>query len=588
MACAGLEGALVRAAGTRLEWSEVGWGIAVATAVGLASTRPRLQWLAALWAGWIGARLVAGSLVPLEGGLWALVFVVGLMLYGLCRPLLFRAALPGVRWSLVCVSAAAIAGLLGTAGANGSAPPVLGWVALAASAAVALGYAAAPLLLVAGLGAADPPEALAPWDTQEARSSAAADPALPHVLLVSVDTLRLDAARGMESYRRLVAEGVELEMQAASPWTLPSVASLMTGVAPGRHGATRTDAGSFRAIDSGVPTLAERLAAHGYHTVASVENPFVGPQFGFDRGFAEFHVLDPGLWKLGRDPFGTRVRLSGPALLEGLGLLQPLPDQVWWHLERARERIAARPPGAPLFVWVHLFEPHAPYWNALSADASLGERVRWARVVRSAEEMSFRPEEIEGFRRAYDHEVDLLDEALGALLQVLPEDRPTVEILTSDHGEEFLEHGSYDHGHTMYQELLSVPMAIRGIPGLASGGLASHLDLAPTLLAGLGLPTDGLEGHDLRRRPRASARSSGTLYGDPTLRSIRRGDGAKVIAGEAVSERYDLASDPAEQSPLEVDGHWLKLLDPPAASREGPAVDDPELRAKLRALGYVE
>lgn len=386
------------------------------------------------------------------------------------------------------------------------------------------------------------------------------------VVLITIDTLRVDAADDMRSVSWLENRGLRLQAQAPSPWTLPSMATLMTGLPPHEHGGLRVE-GGFSAM--GGPTLAEHYEGLGYDTAATAENPFVGSPFGFDRGFARFRHEGEQRFALPRVPWTATARPLGATLLARLGLLPRTPVGVARRLRDARELLAERRE-RPLFLWIHILDPHLPYAHAWDLQRPLVDRVTLATGNRLA--LGEEPD-LELLREGYDHEVQVVDEALLGFLKDLGPD--TVVVLTSDHGEAFGEHGGWEHGHSLYQELLSVPLVIKGLE--VHPGPAGLIDV-PKTLAGLG------RGHDLAL-PRVAVpyTSSNPLYGDRTRRAVRLRDEKLILTAEG-PQAYDLTLDPRELSPREDDS--LGPLLPPVPSAAA-VVEDDALRG-LEALGYVE
>jgi arylsulfatase A-like enzyme len=494
-------------------------------------------------------------------------------------------------------------------------------------AAVGLGWGALALLAGAQRGAAGPlcGAALAavfalagPFSFSGAPVAwTASEPApdAPDVVLLSVDTLRADVAREMQLHARLGAEGAAFQdVQASAPWTLPSLATLHTGLPVGEHGAGRLASGERSGIAASAATLAERFASAGYDTAAIVaRNANAGRSFGFDRGFAVFDyggdlvaaaALPRNAATQAQRPVAVHVLVSllparaAAALAARLGL--PLADGAEGIVERALA-VAARRRERPLFLWLHLIDPHRPYRHVQGSAASPELRERLARLT-IAQLRSDRLWTTEAGRdalwAAYRHEVAVVDRALMGFLDALPAAgaRGRIVVLTSDHGEEFLEHGALEHGHTLYQELLAVPLAIAGAGRATHGGVAGLVDLAPTLLAAAGLPSDGLPGRDLFGAPpqrEPSYLSRNLLYGDAPEAAVgvRRGRW-KLVAMPEGSALYDLERDPEERGDRKArERRVARELAAQAArgAAMGPAVSlGAQDREALRELGYVE
>jgi arylsulfatase A-like enzyme len=173
-------------------------------------------------------------------------------------------------------------------------------------------------------------------------------------------------------------------------------------------------------------------------------------------------------------------------------------------------------------------------------------------------------------------------------------------VLTSDHGEEFFEHGGFEHGHAVYQEVVAIPLVIAGLPGSRSAGSVEAtpvglLDLAPTLLAAAGAPEASLPGQDLARRVGVRRYTSRNLLygGGPDDRYAVREGAWKAIAGpDRDPEFYDLETDPGETRDLgqrhrEIAAALVENVPPSVTVRQpAAALSEPEELA-LRALGYL-
>jgi arylsulfatase A-like enzyme/Flp pilus assembly protein TadD len=396
---------------------------------------------------------------------------------------------------------------------------------------------------------------------------AAAPPAgAPNVLLVTVDTLRPDAlgwagaAHPTPAIDALARGGSRFPAAVAPvPLTLPSHASILTGLVPRRHGVR--DNGQV--LPPGPPTLAERLAAAGWTTAAFVSGFPVARAFGLDRGFATY---DDDL------PDGEEGRAERGATATA----------------RAAAEWLARA-ASPWLLWVHFYDPHHPYEPP----------------------PAFRRP---GPRGTYDGEVAHVDRAVGVLLAAAAgaaapagEGRPLLTIFTADHGEALGEHGEATHGFFVYDSTVLVPLVVHW-PGRVAAGEsrapARLVDLAPTVLDLLGLPplpaVDGvslaplLAGRPFTVPPAyVETWQPWTSYGWAPLAALREARWKLISAPRP--ELYDLAADPAEAANL-VDRERrearrlataLRAVEaaPPAAAA-APA-DDPEAAAKLRALGYL-
>ncbi len=416
------------------------------------------------------------------------------------------------------------------------------------------------------------------WRGVPARDAAAG---LPSIVLLSIDTLRADAAPSMQSWKRLAERGAWWPAaQSTSSWTMPAVASLQTGLAVSGHGADCLANTGCQGIVPAVPTLAELLAARGYRTAAVTANPWVTRGTGMARGFQRFVDL------AGVPPL--RLAVAGPPA-------GPAAQDARVSVDEALRWLGGVG-NEPFFLWVHLIGPHMPYLH--SGDAQL--RALTADALRSGgvTDSAFR----NAVRKAYQDEVAYTDREVLRLLDALAArgvlDRGVVA-LTADHGEELWEHGGVEHGHSHHREVVEVPLVLVA-PGLAAGkrdGVASLLDVAPTLAAIAGADASGMAGLDLRS-PLPQARVAlvwGNLYGG-SMRSARD-EAARVIGSSRTDadgrstehwERYALAEDPGEQRAGEAPAsdrlkQQASMLAAPVPG-SGAALD----RGALKALGYLQ
>ena len=426
------------------------------------------------------------------------------------------------------------------------------------------------------------------------------------VVVVLIDTLRADRlgclgnGRGLTpAIDELASRSIVFEAASAhAPWTLPSTASLLTARLPAEHGAGGR-LGAFTRLAKGVPTLASHLQERGYATGAVVNVSFLGPDFGLARGFAhhDFKAFDSN----------RKVRRADATTDAALG---------WVRSVRAAD------PGRPLFLLAHYFDPHAVYdppapWRrrfALEPDRGVDGLVFGTRaqmMALRAGRLALDPAVLRRAEALYDAEVAFTDSEVGRLLAGLDELgvlATAALALTADHGEEFLDHGGFEHGHTLYAELTHVPLILRA-PGLRPGRVAvgvGLVDVAPTLLELAGVA----------RLPDARGRSLAPLFpgGDeasdrgvlahgnfwgPPLSSWRTA-AEKLIQNPSGSgrpdelyrwredpgEARDLASDrPERVSALEAELAAARAaLDP--ARREAVELDEAQ-RRELESLGYL-
>ena len=348
----------------------------------------------------------------------------------------------------------------------------------------------------------------------------------PSVVLYLVDTLRPDHL-GVYGYPRETSPRLDAFARDAvvfenayspSSWTRPATASLLTGLSPGRHGAT----GRVDVLPDEVRLLSEHFQEAGYRTLGLVTNPNVIPLWGFDQGFDLFEDVD------------SRSRGASADVL----------------MDRVLEQLDALPPDTPFFLYVHALDPHEPYEPPPD----------WAQPFEG------------GGRRdvaLYDGEIAFGDYHFGRLLDRLRargQYEEALVVFVSDHGEEFEEHGGTGHGHALFEESVRIPLLVK-LPGneragARVSGIATLMDVAPTVLAALGRPVPAdLDGVDLLSDPSAT-RGERPLFLDLELdwhrgrtdivRGVRVGDRKylrrmRPVEGELL---FDLASDPGETADL--------------------------------------
>lgn len=389
-----------------------------------------------------------------------------------------------------------------------------------------------------------------------------------HVLLVTLDTTRADriGAYGMPSAGTptidgLAARGVRFDRAYAHvPITLPSHATMMTGLLPPRTG-VRVNGDPPR-DDVAEGALATALRAHGFATVAAIGGYPLSAEFGLAAGFDRFDdaLVDP------RNPAALE-RSAERVVDAALAALEATPAG-----EAAERR----------FVWLHFFDPHDPYEPPPEFAARF-------------------PQD------PYQGEIAAVDAALGRFLDRardrLPED-DTLVVVVGDHGEALGEHGEPTHGFFLYESTVRVPWVVAG-PGIAPRvvfGPVGLVDLAPTVLASLGLAVDnGLDGRaiDLSARDEPTSRPiyletelPRRSYGWSRLRGVVDGDWKWIEAPRP--ELYDVVRDPLEtidETPDHGDRAeslraTLDALVPATEPGAAPSTDD-RVDPRLASLGYV-
>jgi len=428
------------------------------------------------------------------------------------------------------------------------------------------------------------------------------------LLLVSLDTLRADHLPAYGYPREtapflasLAARGALFERTlAAAPSTTPSHMSLFTSLPPSVHGLLGNE--TLTALPPGARTLAEALRGAGFATGAVTEGGGIALHYGFERGFDRY-LENPV-------PIPHQPGLQSPVTFAaGLAWLRAHPQRR-------------------SFLFLHTYEVHGPYrapepYRALFAQPAPGH----------AEHPRLRPHQRPVH---YDREIRFVDDALRRLFEELEADgrlARTLVVVTSDHGEEFLEHGYLGHGATLPDLVLRVPLLVVG-PGIPAGlrldAPVGLIDLAPTLLEQLGAPAlPGAIGRSFAALLRGEAPDAGwrerPLFAETWFARGFGAEGPKPVAQPSYAVQagsrklvrlrtpeglryayYDLARDPGERRdrypadpqaaadlralldayPEQAEARRRALLG--AGAQAGDAAVGPEREARLRALGYVE
>lgn len=427
----------------------------------------------------------------------------------------------------------------------------------------------------------------------------------PSILIVSLDTMRADQLGALGGTTtphldRLAAEGTLFtQATSASPWTLPSHASIFTSRLPFDHGARFTR----NTIRPPLVTLAEVLKNAGYATAGFTGDAYVDASFGFDQGFDVYQAFHEDV-------------PTGP---------QPIADAAGAWIRSHR--------GRPFFAFVHTYECHAPYSEPTYADAS--DRGRLPAVIDfpvvekiHRGDLDLTDQEKRYTRALYRGDVARADRVIGGLLESLKASGDlddVILVVLSDHGEDLWDHDqrrSPGHGHSLYQELLRVPLIVRA-PGRVPAGAkittpVSLIDIAPTLLEMTHVPVpDGFQGRSIAaslqqgREPDPQPVWSESVEYGPDRVAVREGRYKAIVIPRpdvvhsdyhpAVQpvEVFDLDADPLERVDLAgqagpearrlvqlaADRARIKLRDAPHPGRTEELPE--ELRKSLKTLGYV-
>ncbi|MCK4547879.1 MAG: sulfatase [Candidatus Eisenbacteria sp.] len=435
----------------------------------------------------------------------------------------------------------------------------------------------------------------------------------PNVVIILIDTLRPDHL-GCYGYPRETSPNLDRlagggtifwNAVAQSSWTLPSAASLLTGLYPTRHQAINKSA----VLPLHRETLAEVLHSEGYRTAAVVSHTLVSSDYNLDQGFELFDETH----------ISGHLEISSPGVTD---------VATRWLRENGE---------TPFFLFLHYFDPHYAYLEheGFVFPTSCRGRVK-ADVPFHTIQMQRRElgqEGVECLMALYDSEIAFTDYHIGVVLEELRRlglEESTMVVVTGDHGEEFMEHGWLGHTVHLYEETVRVPMILCG-PGMRRAPqrvnqLVELVDVMPTLLDLLGIDRDPatMDGRSFRDALDGKEQRGGRAFSEvgfddvfsrldrnrepsrnPNLRAVRSGSWKLIL--DPVDRRwefYDLAADPGERVNLAAMSSderfttmkqwmvvWMNRQDE-LALRENTAPDtlrvlDEETRERLKALGYI-
>jgi arylsulfatase A-like enzyme len=438
--------------------------------------------------------------------------------------------------------------------------------------------------------------------TPEAPLQASERKPIKNVIILLIDTLRADKLQPYNPKTRVQTPGLSRFLRSASVmlkartqenWTKPSVATLLSSLMPWEHNTFTGDA----KLPAAVETLPEMLRKRGYATGAFIANGYVSDKFGFEQGFGSYR----NYVREGRRNVAQYVAA----------------DVLEWLDKRPKEK--------PFFLYVHTIDPHVPYMPPehflakydsapysgivdFKGNNELLEKIKIGRIKLGERDK-------QRLTALYDGEISYHDVHFAAMMDGLDKRglaEDTMVVITSDHGEEFWDHGSVGHGHSIYDELLHIPLIVR-IPGVTEGKQAVNtdvglVDVVPTVFDALSLPMpENLSGASFLPDllgARADAPRT-TVSGFMTAwRTLAVGRMKLVQKGEGRYMLYDVARDPGEQndiakgSPIAVRytrgllgltlaGNTQSHSNTPRVHVEEKTTIDPQTEAQLRALGYV-
>lgn len=429
-----------------------------------------------------------------------------------------------------------------------------------------------------------------------------------NVILISLDTLRADHV-GCYGYSRPTSPALDelakdsalfLNTYSQSPWTLPSHMSMLYSLNSASHQVYFND----QKVDESLPSLATYLKDQGYITFGFTGGGYVSSIYGFAKGFDWYD-----------EPVGGRKAPLG--MDEAERMFEFTSDWLGKNKDK------------PFFLFLHTFQIHGPYaspspWNEMFLDENAG----WTKLAlrnfldNQGEDYPFTAEEKANIVALYDGEIRYTDDVLiGPLVARLKElgiyDN-TLLIITSDHGEEFDEHGGWLHGRTVYDELIRIPLVIKfpdsAYKGQQIDSMCRLIDIMPTALEAAGIKYDknSIEGKSLSSFLKGSENEDRVFISDlahknvpepcPALIATNKNrlkfiiqkskDGVKSI------EAYDLNRDSHERNDIfkrtqSLRQEIMKELDVYYAEKAKLQRNkqrirmDKELEEKLKALGYL-
>jgi len=511
-----------------------------------------------------------------------------------------------------------------------------------------LWFVALGLVFVAGL-AFVPPRRSGRNERMTHTPAASIQAERPNILLIVMDTTRADhlscygAPRSTSpNLDRLAQEGVLFEQaSSAASWTLPSHASLFTGLYRSQHG---TD-WPHKRLDDHLTTLAELLSRHGYQTVGFSNNPWVSWATNFHQGFESFKDIRSAWrawWTVNQlAVFQIKDTVYDPALHQ--------PDAGAARTNRLIRRWFDRlyDPDRPFFLFINYVEAHFPYTppepyrsrflqpqhSGVAEALALTNPSKAQALHLTAPPVRFDEATRQALSDLYDGEIGYLDMRIGQLLEELRARQlldKTVVIVTSDHGESLGDHELFEHRFCVYETLLHVPLMVR-YPAAFSAGVrvaqpVSLVDVMPTLIALLDLDASAVRATlpgqswvssslvDLPERPilaeylaplellpryKRKPQPIDERYFTRDFTSLRQGPWKFILATDGTQELYDLSHDPDESDNLiATQPKQAKAMEAilhqqlPGLKLVGTLEDvqpmDEATHRQLRSLGYVQ
>jgi len=454
----------------------------------------------------------------------------------------------------------------------------------------------------------------------------------PNIILIAVDTLRADylkiydpaAKANTPTIDALRADSVLYQKCIAqSSWTKASFATIFSGQYPETHTAMMKSS----VLPDSVTTFPELLRESGYYTQGFCNNPNIAATYNYDQGFVDYTYLSP------RYLFGAQQSAEKMTLYKVLrqvyakvtGKLPLLKNRINVHdfyqpgdvvTQRGLEWLdsAARPTESPFFLFMHYMDPHDPYMDHTQPGVGYA-RVRLGSKIDPATMK-------ETLQNAYTGEIEFTDQQLGTLVAGLKERGlydNSIIVFTSDHGEEFHEHGGWWHGLSLYDEQIAVPLMFKLPQNLMAGNtstyLGRHVDIGPTVLQFAQTDPTRIAEAKMQGEPLFMSTGASTLidaaqghvyshlnFEGYELRSIRTPEYKVIHSNEndryKPVEVYNVAQDPDEQNNLAGSGdpneqelgvalESMRKYTSENAQKPEFADADAALEEQLRATGYA-
>ncbi len=469
----------------------------------------------------------------------------------------------------------------------------------------------------------------------------------PSVVLILVDTLRRDYL-GFHGFREpispnldwLARESVELDNAfSQAPWTKPSVASLFTSLYPDVHGLNNheglfgkraTDALTTGILPSDAVTMAEAFRDAGYRTAAFVANPWLDPRYGFDQGFDVYRIEEKTDGILGAAREWMREEASAAPFFLYLHFMDvhgpyDAPEEDFEAMLPSSSLDVGEPPPLEELVRLPPYLQNIPWFTDEELGSGTSARATQATQAKRGwgELIDYRLKRSRTLRARYAANVRDFDRRIAPFLNELrlsPWNERTMVVVTSDHGEELLEHGGWDHGFTLYDDQIRVPLLVR-LPRARGAGrhlsrAANLIDLMPTLLSAAGIDVPpAVEGTDLSSLLLVGDEREGEKRDGPSSlfatisTATKHREGVYAVRTERYklifdtqtgsASLFDLASDPGEYRDLSSkNGAQVRELErllsrhlsdarARALSPENAPIPD-ALQKRLESLGYLE